>query len=162
MEINTITIRRMIFDYLQGPQKLEETILGMSEEELFLRPIPEKWTTLEVICHISDMELVYADRIKRILVEENPILTNANENLYAKKLFYHKRKATEEMHFIYSIRNQISKILNNLDISDWFRIGIHSLIGEINLYQIVQNITNHIPHHIQFILEKKKIIKNEK
>ncbi len=146
----------IIFDYLEGPRYLEESIFGMSKADMMLRPIDGKWSTLEVICHITDMEIVYADRIKRIIAEDMPEFKDANQEIFAKRLFYHEREPTEEIHLIYSIRNHISKILKQLDQKDWFRSGIHSVYGEMSLFQIINNIILHIPHHIQFIEEKRK------
>jgi hypothetical protein len=70
MKFPTDEIQTLIFEYLEGPKILEESLLGMSKEDMLKRPIEGKWSTLEVICHIADMEIVYADRIKRILAEE--------------------------------------------------------------------------------------------
>lgn len=159
MKFPTDEIQTLIFEYLEGPKILEESLLGMSKEDMLKRPIEGKWSTLEVICHIVDMEIVYADRIKRILAEERPTLFSANPSHFAKSLYYHDREPTEELHLIYSIRNHIAKILKKLEEHHWHRIGIHSEIGEINLLKIVKNITLHIPHHVQFILEKKEKLK---
>ena len=53
----------LIDDYLDGPQLLRKAVAGMSQEQLVARPIPGKWSTLEVICHLADFEIVGADRI---------------------------------------------------------------------------------------------------
>ncbi|GIX42484.1 MAG: hypothetical protein KatS3mg129_2217 [Leptospiraceae bacterium] len=151
-------IQSLILDYLEGPKILEEALLGMSKNDMLKRPIEGKWSTLEVICHITDMEIVYADRIKRILAEDKPTMFGTDPNTFAKNLFYHDREPTEELHLVYSIRNHIGKILKQLKESDWNRIGIHSEAGEITLLQIVKNITLHIPHHVKFIKEKKEAL----
>jgi hypothetical protein len=41
----------------------------MDRSQLLARPIPRKWSTLEVVCHLADFEIVYADRIKRVIAE---------------------------------------------------------------------------------------------
>jgi hypothetical protein len=149
----------LIGQYLEGPKILEESLLDMAKNDMLKKPIPGKWSTLEVICHLADMEIVYADRIKRILAENQPTFFGANPVEYAKNLFYHDREPTEELHLIYSIRNHISKILKQLGPHDWQRKGIHSEAGEMTLLQIVKNITLHIPHHVKFIKEKKVALK---
>jgi len=45
----------LIDEYLAGPQLLRQAIAGMSREQLLARPIPGKWSTLEVICHLADL-----------------------------------------------------------------------------------------------------------
>ncbi len=151
-------IENLISQYLEGPKILEESISGMNKNEMMLRPISDKWTTLEVVCHISDMELVYADRIKRIIVEDKPVLSYADPYLFS-FLYYHDREPEEEINFVYCIRNHIVKILEKLNEKQWERVGIHTKLGEVSLFQIVKDITFHIPHHVKFIYEKKKLIK---
>ena len=41
-----------IDDYLAGPTLLRQKVAGMTREQLIARPIPGKWSTLEVICHL--------------------------------------------------------------------------------------------------------------
>ena len=38
----------LIDSYLDGPQLLRKAVAGMSQEQLVARPIPGKWSTLEV------------------------------------------------------------------------------------------------------------------
>ena len=53
----------LIANYLDGPKVLRKAVVGMSPEQLAARPIPGKWSTLEVICHLADFEIVGADRM---------------------------------------------------------------------------------------------------
>ena len=62
----------LIDDYLAGPGLLRQAVAGMSRDQLLARPIPGKWSTLEVICHLADFEIVGADRIKRVIAENEP------------------------------------------------------------------------------------------
>ncbi len=63
-----------IDNYLDGPQLLRKAVAGMTPEQLTARSVPGKWSTLEVICHLADFEIVYADRIKRVIAENEPTL----------------------------------------------------------------------------------------
>ncbi len=42
---------------------------GVSREQLDAHPVPGKWSICEVVCHIADYEPVYADRMKRVIAE---------------------------------------------------------------------------------------------
>ena len=57
---------QLIDDYLAGPQMLRAAVAGMTAEQLDARPIPGKWSTRQVLCHIADSEPVYLDRMKRV------------------------------------------------------------------------------------------------
>jgi hypothetical protein len=148
----------IIDDYLAGPQLLRQAVAGMSREQLLARPIPGKWSTLEVICHLGDFEIVGADRIKRVIAENEPTLFGGDENLFAARLAYHERDAAEELLLIETIRKQVARILRTLKREDFHRRGIHAEAGPLTLEAFVQRSTGHIPHHVRFIEEKRKAL----
>ena len=148
----------LIDDYLAGPQLLRQAVAGMSREQLLARPIPGKWSTLEVICHLADFEIVGADRIKRVIAENEPTLFDGDENLFAARLAYLERDADEELLLIETIRKQVARILRTLKPEDFQRRGIHSEAGPRTLEGFVQRSTGHIPHHVRFIQDKRKAL----
>ena len=148
----------LIDDYWAGPQLLRQAVAGMSREQLLARPIPGKWSTLEVICHLADFEIVGADRIKRVIAENEPTLFDGDENLFAARLAYHERDADEELLLIETIRKQVARILRTLKPEDFQRRGIHSEAGPLTLEGFVHRSTGHIPHHVRFIQEKRKAL----
>ena len=148
----------IIDNYLDGSGILRKAVAGMTPEQLVARPIPGKWSTLEVICHLADFEIVYADRIKRVIAENEPTLFGGDPDGFAARLAYHQRDAEEELQVIESIRKQVARILQSLMPVDFQRRGIHSESGPLTLETLVQRITGHIPHHVQFIEEKRKVL----
>src|SRR5258705_10868080 len=79
----------LIDDYAAGPQLVRDAVKGMAREQLVARPVPGKWSTLEVVCHLADFEIVQADRIKRVIAENDPILMDGDEKAFAARLVYH-------------------------------------------------------------------------
>jgi len=148
----------LIDEYLAGRQLLRQAVAGMSRERLLARPIPGKWSTLEVICHLADFEIVGADRIKRVIAENEPTLLGGDEKAFAARLAYHQRDAEEELLLIDTIRSQVARILRTLEPEDLQRRGIHSEAGPLTLEAFVQRSTRHIPHHVRFIEEKRKAL----
>lgn len=148
----------LIDDYLAGPKLLRQAVAGMSREQLLARPIPGKWSTLEVICHLADFEIVGADRIKRVIAENEPTLLGGDERAFAARLAYHERDAHEELVLIDTIRSQVARILHTLNPEDFQRRGIHSEVGPLTLEVLVQRSTRHIPHHVRFVEEKRRAL----
>ena len=52
----------LIEEYLAGPGVLRRAVAGMTRDQLLVRPVPGKWSTQEVVCHLADYEPIYADR----------------------------------------------------------------------------------------------------
>ncbi|MFN0051953.1 MAG: DinB family protein [Planctomycetales bacterium] len=148
----------LIDQYAQGAAALRQAVAGMSPEQLAARPIAGKWSTQEVICHLADFEPIYADRMKRVLAEENPGLPGGDPDLFAARLAYGTRDVAEELDLIDVVRRQMVRILSGLQPADFARTGIHSESGPLSLETLLTRITNHVPHHIQFIEEKRKAL----
>jgi len=142
--------------YLAGPDLLRRSIAGMTAEDLLARPIPGKWSTKEVVCHISDYEPIYADRMKRVIALSEPELLKGDPALFAARLAYERRDVEEELTLIELTRKQMARILGGLHEVDFQRRGMHSRDGTLTLADLLQRITGHIPHHVQFIEEKKQ------
>jgi hypothetical protein len=147
---------KLIDDYAACAGLLRDATKGMTRDQILARPMPGKWSTLEVVCHLSDFEIVYADRIKRIIAEERPTLPDGDEQLFAAKLAYHSRDLEEELLVFSSIRTSTARILRTLPAGDFARIGNHSTAGPLTLLQFVERATKHIHHHVAFIQEKRK------
>jgi len=151
-------IAEMVDAYVAGVGQLRQAVTGLSREQLLARPIPGKWSTLEVVCHLADFEPVLADRMKRIIALDKPPLAAADENLYAAKLAYHDRDLAEELAVIDVTRKQMARILRPLPDAALDRVGIHSERGPRTLADILSGATNHIAHHLPFIAEKRKAL----
>ncbi|MSR56118.1 MAG: DUF664 domain-containing protein [Planctomycetaceae bacterium] len=148
----------LIEQYEAGPKTLRQAIAGMSREQLAARPVEGKWSTLEVICHIADFEPIYADRMKRVIAEDNPVIMSGDPDAFAAKLAYTARDAEEELALIESVRRQAARILRQVPAGEFARTGQHSADGPLSLETLLTRITNHIPHHLTFIAEKRKAL----
>ena len=148
-----------IQQYLAGTDSLRKAVAGMSREQLTAKPIPDKWSTLEVVAHIADFEPILADRMKRIIALERPLLLVADENLFVHRLAYHDRDVEEELDLIAATRKQMARILNTVKPKEAVnRAGVHSLKGLVTLEAVLNSAMNHIPHHLTFIEEKRKAL----
>ena len=149
----------LIDEYVAGPELLRESIAGMTGVELDAAPVPGKWSTRQVICHLADFEPVYADRMKRVIAEDSPMILGGNPDLFASRLAYAERDLEEELQLITAVRRHVGRILHTISPSDFERQGIHSESGPISLETLLRNITRHIPHHVQFIAEKRAALR---
>ena len=70
----------LISAYDAGPQKLRDAVAGLSAEQLRARPVEGRWSTLEVVCHLADCEQFFADRLKRTIATERPLLLGAQRH----------------------------------------------------------------------------------
>lgn len=150
-----MSIAPLIDEYAAGPAALRKLVAGLSAEQVRERPIPGKWSTLEVVCHLADFEPVYLDRLKVILVQDRPTFFGRDENDFAAKFAYHQRDLAEELNLIESCRQSMTRILRTLPAADFQRLGVHNEAGEMSFESLLRRVTNHLTHHATFIAEKR-------
>lgn len=148
----------LVDSYFAGATQLRASVAGMTQEQLIARPVPGKWSTLEVVAHIADFEPIMADRIKRVASHDNPTLLGADENLLTEHLFYHSRNIDEELAVVDAIRTSTARTLRQLPANSLNRLGTHNEAGVLTLGQLILRATNHITHHLTFIQEKRKVL----
>jgi len=127
----------------------------MTRPQLLAMPIPGRWSTLEAICHLADSEALFADRMKRILAEDQPLLAFADPKLFGPALVYSQRDAEMEIDLLELIRKQMATILRAVPPESFSRTGIHSRDGVCTLGQVLTKAVTHLQHHLKFIVEKR-------
>jgi uncharacterized damage-inducible protein DinB len=155
-----MNISELIDEYEAGPQKLRDAVVGMTPEQIDAAPVPGKWSTRQVICHLADFEPVYADRMKHVIAEDQPTFPGGFDRQFAEHLAYDKRDIEEELRLIDVVRSQMVRILRSLPSEAFERTGIHAVRGPMTLRTLLEAITNHIPHHVRFIEEKKQAMES--
>src|ERR1051325_10032786 len=80
---------RILWNLKSLPNELEDLLKDLDEETLAWRPIPNKWSIKEIMCHLRDMEReAYLARYRRMLAEENPLLANVDQDRIAAESDY--------------------------------------------------------------------------
>src|SRR5262249_39359376 len=122
----TMSFTALIDQYAAGSETLKRSVKGLSRDQLVARPIPGKWSTLEVVAHIADFEPILAERMMRVISHERPLLMVADENLFAATLHYHERDAEEELALIDLTRKKMARVLRALPPDASNRVGVHA------------------------------------
>ncbi len=149
------SLAEMTAAYLAGVSQFRDAVKGMTSQQAAARPVPGKWSTTECVAHVADFEGVYADRMKRVIALDRPLMFVADESEYVKHLAYEHRDLAEELALIESTRNQMARILQHVPESSLRRAGVHNEKGLVTLADLLASVTNHLTHHLRHILEKK-------
>ena len=149
-----MTLDQLLQQYEQGSELLRAAVSRAQENQYGLHPVPGKWSIRQVVCHLADFEPIYADRMKRVLVEDNPTMFGGDPDVFASGLHYEIRDVREELDLIALVRKQMARILRQTDVEDFQKTGVHSESGPLTLETLLERITNHIPHHVKFINDK--------
>jgi DinB superfamily len=151
--------RELIEHYANGGDKLSLAIRGLTREDLLCPPDPEwnvgKWTMQQVVIHCVDSDLVSADRLKRMIAEDNPTLIGYDENKFAANLFYNDQSADQAIALLDANRKLFTTVLRKLPEKAWSRKGTHNERGELTVGGYLKSTMDHLEHHINFIHKKR-------
>jgi DinB superfamily len=56
--------QELMHEYLNGVAALRQATDGLTADQSRARPVPGKWSTLEVVCHLADIDALDAERMK--------------------------------------------------------------------------------------------------
>ncbi|MBI4484215.1 MAG: DinB family protein [Acidobacteria bacterium] len=118
-------------DVLQStPDQLKAAVAGLPPRLLRWTPAPGKWSILEIVCHMRDMERdAYRARYRRVLEEENPRLMDIDGDALAQELDYRSMKLGEVLRDWRRLRKENLKLLRKVSDAQWRRAGQHSVAG---------------------------------
>jgi len=146
----------MIDAFERAPEKLRAAVAGLSRADITARPGPGDWSILEVVVHLADSDCLSIDRMKRILIEDNPPLLYADETEYIRRLFPHEQSLEDALLIIEAERRQFARVLRKLPAEAFARIGTHNRKGPVSLGEMVASYVKHIDEHLVYIVKKRE------
>jgi len=149
------TAEDLIARYLEGIDLLRDTIAGMTGEQLQARPIAGKMTSQEVVCHIVDADQFMADRMKRTIATERPLIMGVESVDYLEPLHYAQRDLDLDLRLLEVTRQQMAADLSRLRAEAWERTAVHSENGLLTLRQLMLHAVRHLERHAMTIVEKR-------
>ncbi|MEO8191114.1 MAG: DinB family protein [Acidobacteriota bacterium] len=147
--------------YAAAPDRLVRALDGFSHAELRAHPISGKWSIQEIAIHVSDSETIGAIRIRKVLMEHQPVLPGYDESVWAAGLRYDRRDASfrrASLHTFRNLRETTAAILGEVSPPDWAREGRHPEWGTVTLRQLLELYADHGERHIEQIVERRKIL----
>lgn len=141
------------------PAKLKAALKGVPKALLLYTPAPGKWSILEIVCHLRDMERdAYLERYKRILAEDTPQLPDVHSDACALEGDYRAQKLGETVRDWMKLRRECLKLLAGVKREQWDRAGIHASAGRLTLADFVrrQAVGNDEAHLAQIEASKRR------
>jgi hypothetical protein len=137
-------------------------ITGAAGAELDFAPVPERWSIRQILAHLADSEIVCADRLRRVIAEQNPTLIAFDQDAWAAHLNYAQRKISESLETFRRLRAENFELLKDLPEPVYERTGTHSERGVITLSQLVEGIAGHAERHARQLQDLRRLYKQTK
>ena len=111
------------------PHKLRELIAGVEDDSLRRRPKADTWSAVEVLGHFADIELIHAERFRRILAEDKPRLVPFDPDAWNATLGHSKRSPAEHLALFEALRRSNLDVWRRASVADRAREYIHGERG---------------------------------
>ena len=119
--------KSLIRRYRDGHRAVVEALHGLKDEELD-RSASDEWTPRMIAHHLADSEMTSAIRLRRLIAEDDPVISGYDEVGFAKKLTS-DRPIEPSLEAMRWARESTAQILERLTEEDWQRAGTHSESG---------------------------------
>ena len=136
----------LIDRYKEGHRAIQEALTGITEAELDVREAPGEWSPRQVVHHLADSETTSAIRLRRLLVEENPLIQGYDQDEFARVLRY-DRPIDASLALFGAVRASTAELLDRLTEADWTRQGTHSESGPYGVEDWLRIYAGHAHDH---------------
>jgi hypothetical protein len=132
----------------ETPEVVRSLTENLTTKELMRKPAKEKFSFLEHVCHLRDIEQEgYRVRIARLLSEEQPFLPDIDGDKLAKERHYNSQSFNEALSAFTRARKDNVQTIRTLTSHHLKRSGIFQNVGTINLGQLLAMMVEHDEAH---------------
>jgi len=121
--------QELMAQYKKGFDEVAKSLEGFPANLLIAHPFDGKWSAAEIVHHLADSETTSALRLRRLLVEDHPLIQGYDQDAYAARLNYNKREIAPALDAFRSARATTSQLFDSMSDKDWQREGTHSESG---------------------------------
>jgi len=119
----------LIAKYAAGYDEVAGALEGFPKDKMAANLIQGKWSAAEIVQHLADSEMTSAIRLRRLLVEDNPVIHGYDQDLFATRLRYNERDIAPALEAFRAARATTAQLLERMTEEDWRREGTHTESG---------------------------------
>jgi len=143
----------LVSSYTAQAGELERAVLAASVEVISRKPGENRWSILQVVCHLADAELLASVRIRRIITQDRNRLWGYQQEVWADWLGYQQRKIATVVGRFALLRRENGELLDVLPDAVWEQTAEHDLYGVLSLRQLIEDYLDHTSKHLNQIRE---------
>ena len=141
----------------KSPKQVAAAVSGLPEKTLRYKPSPEKWSILEILGHLADIEIVYAYRLRQMLADKKPVIAPIDQNDWARNLG-HMDTPPAELIALYGLNRHANlRLLQRLKAADLAKSAFHpETKKEFTVAELVERMATHGASHLEQIERLKR------
>ena len=139
--------QQLIAQYKDGYAEVTRALENFPSDALTANLISGKWSAAEIVHHLADSETTSAMRLRRLLVEDHPVIQGYDQDAFAAKLHYNKRDVAPALDAFRCARATTAQLLDLMTEDDWRREGTHSESGSYSTEDWLRIYAVHAHNH---------------
>lgn len=141
----------------KSPQRIAAAVSGLTDKVLRYKPASGKWSILEILGHLADIEILYAYRIRQMLADTNPVIAPVDQDAWTRNLDYLQIAAPEFVALYGLNRHRTVQLLRRLGAPNLEKSAHHpELKRNVTVAEYVAMMSKHGPNHLEQIERLKK------
>ncbi|MBV9762514.1 MAG: DinB family protein [Acidobacteriaceae bacterium] len=140
-------IPELLERFRRGAELVAVAITGAAGPELDFKPAPDKWSVRQIVAHLADAESANVVRLRQVISEDNPTLVSFNQNAWAERTNYQKRKPSQSLDTMRQLRAENYDLLKELPAEIFARAGTHPSRGVMSLLDLLRLFAEHAEKH---------------
>lgn len=136
----------LIAQYRAGYDAVMAALDGITGAGLDAREGPGEWSPREIAHHLADSEMTSAIRLRRLIVEDDPVITGYDQEAFVARLSGDRPIAASLAAFR-AARESTAEILDRLTEAEWSRAGTHSESGRYGVTDWLATYAVHAHDH---------------
>jgi hypothetical protein len=139
--------QKLIAQYKEGYNEVSRSLENFPPDLLTAHPITGKWSAAEIVHHLADSETTSGIRLRRLLVEDHPLILGYDQDAYAARLNYNNREVAPALDAFRAARITAAQLFEFMTDKDWQREGTHSESGSYTAEQWLTIYAAHAHNH---------------
>ena len=120
---------QLIRQYAAGVDEVVQALKDFPEDSIAAHPLPGKWSAREIVHHLADSETTSAQRLRKLLAEEFPVIQGYDQDKYAILLRYNVRDIAPALEAFRAARKTTLQLIESMTDEDWKLKGWHTEHG---------------------------------
>ncbi|MEO5618305.1 MAG: DinB family protein [Candidatus Eisenbacteria bacterium] len=157
--MNSEKREQLIRQYAAGYDEVAQALKAFPEESLSAHPIPGKWSAREIVHHLADSESISAQRLRKLLSEEFPVIYGYDQEKFAILLRYNVREITPALDAFRAARATTMQLIETMTEEDWKLKGWHNEHGTYTADFWLEVYSVHAHNHAAQIRQLREALK---
>ena len=140
-------IPELLERFRRGAELVAVAITGAAGPEFDFKPAPDQWSLRQIVAHLADAEAASVLRLRQVISEENPTLVQWDQNAFAERTDYARRKPSQALETMRQLRADNYQLLKDLPVDMYSRPAQHVRRGPMTLLELLRLLAGHAEGH---------------